>query len=414
MKSFLKKINQKIPQGIRKAYMPLVYAWSYRLQKIFNLIYPSVIVFEGLEKHSQAPLNFVYAGFHSLISNYWSEAILSDGFRKYVLGRCFFWDIRSFLKRRDVKCSFMLMEHNELTLKNLNSNPGFRVPYWISMEIDISIPLEELLGRQKADAQRRIRKNGLSFEITHDAKCFDDFFHNMFMPYIQGRHADTALLDTQENLFKIFSKGALILIKREGQILAGGLIEFDNEKVSFRRLGVRDAKWEYVQLGVLGAIYYFLTVEMKKRGYSRLHIGGTRPLLSDGITKYKSSLKAKLEPKNKHSCLWMTFLNDSASVRSFLINNPFIFINKEKKPCRAVFATAGQGISPEGIENILHSCPCEGLAETYLFIFNNNKGASNKINYAILPDVFVRFIENVMESGDVEISGGISSGINIT
>src|SRR5207249_762875 len=109
-----------------------------------------------------------------------------------ALGRCFFWKIRSFLTRRSPQCSLLLVEHIKPTLKMLKSNPGFRVPYWVSMEIDISKPLKELLGHQKADTERRIRKHGLSYEITYDAKCFDDFFHNMFMPYIQGRHSDEA------------------------------------------------------------------------------------------------------------------------------------------------------------------------------------------------------------------------------
>lgn len=363
--SIIKGLHTRTPLWLKNFYMPLVRKNSYYVQRLVNLVYPPVFIFEGEEKNIKSSLNFAYAGFHEQVMLYWAGVILSPGFRKHTQSRQFIWNIRSFLKRNSPQCDLVLMEHNSLSLKCLGQN-GFRIPFWVTMELDISEPFEKLFGRQRSDIGRKIRKYGLSYTMTKDISSFDDFYRNMFMPYIQNRHTQTAFLETYEDVRCALSKGELILIKKDGQVLAGGMVEFDEGQVKFRRLGVRDAKWEYVQCGVLGALYYFLTLEMKKRGYTKMHIGGTRPLLSDGVTKFKMSLNARLVSEQNRSCLWMTFLRSSIGLNDFLKHNPFIFINKEKQPCLAVFSTSKE------VDQAQASFKCEGLQETPVFVLGND------------------------------------------
>ena len=393
---FFKKAHRNIPPRIQKLYMPFVSKWSYRLQKSVNLIYPPVFIFEGLEKNSQSPLAFAYAGFDTRDTDYWAQAVLSADYRKHVLGRHFFWNLRAFLKKGSFNCAFIFQEHNRLTLRYLSSGPGFRVPFWISMEMDISLPFKELLGHQRLDMQRRIRKNGLSHVITRDVKCFDDFYYNMFLPYIQGRHEHMAFLGSYEELLKVFSKGGLVLIKKGDQVLAGGLYELDGSLARLRKFGVRDGKWEYVRYGVLGAAYYFFTAEMKERGYTKTNLGGTRPLLSDGITRYKMSLNTRLDRVEKYSCLWLTFLKDSTPLRSFLINNPFIFFDKRNDAYRAIFIEVHQDTPPEELEGIIRSPVCGGIKETHLFVFGGIDHFSNKVDCSNIPSLRVKSAEDMV------------------
>ncbi len=370
MFELIKKIHRQIPSKVKDLYMPTLYKLAYVLGKNLSLFYPVVYFFEGEEKDSRAPLSFVYAGFNSKTVDYWAGITLVSSYNKRSLGRQLFNKVPSFLKANSIECDFLLMEHNRATLPFLPQE-GFRVPYWVSMEIDTLVPQEELLGEQQSDIKRRIRKNGLSFIMTKDIDAFNDFYDNMFLPYIQDRHTFSAFVDSREYLFKIFQSGELILIKKDEQVLAGGIVEYENGYAKFRRLGVRGAKWEYVQYGVLGAMYYFLSVEMKKRGCPKMHIGGTRPFLSDGVTKFKISLAVRLDPVLKHSYLLLVLLKESRGVKNFFVKHPFIFVNKENKSCRAVFMEADESTPLEKYEQALKMPFCKGMAETHMIIYKS-------------------------------------------
>ena len=162
------------------------------------------------------------------------------------------------------------------------------------MEIDISKPIEKLLGSERSEIQRKIRKYGLNYEITSEQKYYDDFYHRMYLPHIQSRYKNAAMLCSHQRVLEILSKGELILIKKEGEIIAEGSFDFHQKRARFRLMGIKDGNMEYVQYGCIGALYYFIITEMKKRGHQKLHIGGTRPLLSDGLTKFKKSIKASV------------------------------------------------------------------------------------------------------------------------
>lgn len=385
--SFLKTLHKKIPLRIQKLYMPFASLCSYRIQKYINFFYPPVFIFEGLEKNSKSPLVFAYAGFDTRDTEYWAYAVLAEGYRKHAAGRHFLWALRAFLKKHPLKCNFFLVGHNKLTLRYLSLNPGFRIPYWINMEIDTTAPFKELLGRQRVDMQRKIRKYALTYTISQDRKCFDDFYYNMFLPYIKDRHDEMAFLGSYEELLQMFRKGGLILVKKENLALAGGLFEVHGRQVRFRKLGVREGKWEYVRFGALGAVYYYLTVEMKKRGCTKIRIGGTRPLLSDGITRYKMSLDSQLDLLEKHSCLWLAFLKGSEGLKSFLINNPFIFFNEKDESYRAIFIEAAKDTPPGALEEIAKSEACGGIKGTRLFVFGGPDNLLSK-NTGEQPQVF--------------------------
>lgn len=392
---FLKKIHRSIPSRVQRFYMPWVAKWSYKIQKQINIFYPAVYIVKGLEKNSQFPLVFAYAGFDAQDLDYWAKAVLSMVYQKHRMGRHFFWAVRSFIKKGSFNCAFILQEHNWLTLKYIYLFPGFCIPFWINLEMDITLPFKELLGRQKLDMQRRIRKNGLSYSISHDVQDFDDFYYNMFLPYIKGRHEQSAILGSYTDLAKAFSKGGLILIKKGDNVLAGGLYELDGALARLRRFGVRDGKWEYVSYGVLGAAYYLFTLEMKEKGYAKTNLGGARPLLNDGITKYKISMNVQLDQDEKSSCLWMSILNDSEGFRKFLVNNPFIFYNKKADACRAIFVEVNQDTAPEELERVINAPICGGIKETHLFVYGEIDLFSSKVDYAKLPALRVYPAENM-------------------
>src|SRR3989338_137750 len=164
-KNFLKKIHHALPPRARNIYMPALGRCSYFIQNHLNALFPMVVLYEGLERKSQKPLSFVYAGDIHQMHNYWDHFILSDGFQKRPLGKRFFRRIVPEIKKNFPNCGFVIMEQSSLTIPFLEKRPGFPIPFWIRMEIDIAEPMDKLFARQRSDIERRIRKNKLSFEM---------------------------------------------------------------------------------------------------------------------------------------------------------------------------------------------------------------------------------------------------------
>jgi hypothetical protein len=383
LKTFIRKIYHKIPSQFRDKYATLAWNCSDQLKRFFAPIYPQVFVFKGIEKNSQLPLAFAYVGSPSQTQEYWAQAALADGFQKHALGRCFWTSIIHLLRKNALDCNFLVIECNPWTLAQFSKKPGFHIPRWVTMEMDITMPIEKLLGAERSEIQRKIRKYQLTHEMTRERNHLDDFYHHMYLPYIKTRYDTIALLNSHQRFLEILSKGELILIKKENAIIAGGLLELNDTKVFFRMLGIRDGDPKYVHEGAIGALYYFIIVEMKKKGYQKISVGGSRPFLSDGVTKFKKSLKATVNPNDPNGRVWLKSLKNSPGMESFLINNPFIFY-KGKKPHRAVFMETKENYSQQELKEALRISACNGIEETNLFIFSK---IQNPADYsALLPD----------------------------
>ncbi|MDP2653355.1 MAG: hypothetical protein Q8Q08_04915 [Candidatus Omnitrophota bacterium] len=374
LKSILKKIHHAIPPQARKVYMPALSWGLYYVENHINAIFPPVTLYEGLEAGSQTPLSFAYAGEMHRMDTYWDDLVLSDGFKKRLLGRRFFWEIIPELKREYPGCGFLVMEQSFLTIPYFGGKPGFSIPFWFRMEIGIERPMNKLFGRQRSDIERLIRKNKLSFEMTRDRQRFDDFYHNMYVPYIRDRYADDAGINAYELFLKKMPVSEMLFIKKDGKTIAGAMAVFKDGKAFLRKLGVVEANPEYVRSGAIGAIYYFLTQELKTRGYNMMDVGGCRPFLNDGLTRYKLSLGARLSKDNsRHSTVRFLVLGNAAGVRSFLTRNPFLFKNRNKKLCRALFVENSPGLSLPALNDISASSYCEGIAETQLCVCGDKK-----------------------------------------
>lgn len=367
MKNFLKQIHHAIPLKIRNLYMPALSRVLYFFQDHLNAVFPPVVLYEGRERQSRIPLAFAYAGNIHQMHNYWDHCILDDEFKKLSLGRQFFLNVLPVVRKTSPHCGFLIMEQSPLTAPWLGRKPGFLIPFWIRMEIDIRRPLKELFAEQRSDIERLIRKHHLSYEFSKAPKHFEDFYNTMYVPYIEMRYTDAAGINTYHSFLESIPRSEMILIKKDGVVIAAAMVEFIKGRPFLRRLGIVDANQEYVRCGAIGAIYYFWVQELKRRGHSVMDIGGTRPLLSDGLTRYKISFAAKLCAENsKHSCVKFMVTADSPAVRGFLTRSPFLFKNTKKKICRALFIEPTEKLTVQEIHRLLNSSYCEGIEETHI------------------------------------------------
>jgi hypothetical protein len=368
----LKRIRQAVPVNFYHRPVLFLEECGEAFKRLIDPVFPEVFVYEGQEKGSSMPIAMAYAGTHTQVEDYWVRSALSDGWRKHSLGRQFYLNIPSVLNRTFPDCSLLLTEHNAMT----KPKSGFLVPEGIDMEINISAPIEKLLGSQRTDILRRIRKFELTYEITKDPRRFNEFYYKMYLPYMKQRNSDPAAVATYSVLAEVFARGELILVRDSSAVLCGGLIEIQNGRVRCHKMGVKDGNMEYVREGVIGACYYFMVSEMKKRGFKKVHLGEMRPLLNDGITKFKVSLKAELAVTQHHAFVSLALLRYSPGIESFLISNPFICFDEREGAYRAVIFQPEDRPNEEFNDRVLDTI-CHGLIDTHIFIFGDVAERSN-------------------------------------
>jgi hypothetical protein len=80
-------------------------------------------------------------------------------------------------------------------------------------------------------------------------------------------------------------------------------------------------------------MYYFSIIEGQKMNCRYLDVGGTRPFLTDGLTKYKMGLGAEFlsEPSTWKEYLWFGMNENSTFAKEFVRNNSFLYLNNDRK-----------------------------------------------------------------------------------
>ena len=172
----------------------------------------------------------------------------------------------------------------------------FRVPHSLYTRIDLSKPMSHF-DRRKAgyrNVRRLISKHGLSYETTRSAAACRDFYDRMYVSYIRSRHKERARILPYRALFPPSIPFELFTIKRRGKVVAGAVVHDRQGAPVVGFFGIMDGRHEYLVEGVLGAAYYFIMREMKKkRGFNQLRLGGSPPFLTQGITRHKIRLCAE-------------------------------------------------------------------------------------------------------------------------
>ena len=71
------------------------------MRELYKMTYLDVLVFEGMDPSGEFTLTYAYAGNHISKRAYFSQILLSPGFRKHALGSCFFWQVPAVIKKNN-------------------------------------------------------------------------------------------------------------------------------------------------------------------------------------------------------------------------------------------------------------------------------------------------------------------------
>ena len=169
------------------------------------------------------------------------------------------------------------------------------------------------------------------------------------------------------------AKSEIFFIKDGEQAIAANFGFYKKNTLMLYVIGVLNGNERYMRMGVNGALQYFPLLSAHQKGCKLLHLGGTRPLLSDGLTRFKRSLRARVlpHPLRLHVFLSFKFLKDTPGLRDTLSANPFVHHPTRTRPRRAVFGDTSRAEEKQQLEHTMKSTDWSGLNGTDLFVFGD-------------------------------------------
>ncbi len=176
--------------------------------------------------------------------------------------------------------------------------------------------------------RRRLRKNGFTYRVSRDPGDFDSFYYKMYLPYITQRFGPLAGVTPYHGLRCYFDDGWLLQILA-GQEVVGAELQFKrNSNLHIRSNGVVESEKDWLKCGVSGAFYYFTLKEAIQQGYYAVDFGLSRPLLNDGVLRFK----AKWGPIVSHGStlyqgLWIGVGGNGQAATEFLARHPLSWMD---------------------------------------------------------------------------------------
>jgi hypothetical protein len=371
--NFLRSIHYSIPVSLRHFYMPLV-----NTIRNLKLIFPKLYYIEGEESSGGSQMKVAYVGLDERILNYWLELFFTQKTLTKTEISIPVWKIRTFLRHNAEKADLALIELNNVTKPIVNLQCGFLLPRWLEVMLNVDAPLRI---RQIDTLKRRIRKFNLTCEKRYAVSDLAFFYKRMYVPYISTRHKDASVIADYIVILDLFNqKGSqLYFILKDGEPVAGAIDSVQGKILRMGVIGVLDGRQDLFNMGVVGASYYFRMLDYKERNLHLVNMGGTSPILTDGLTQYKLSLGAEIAKARDMGDLKIMLLplRDSLAVKNVLKSNPFIYLGK-KNTYRGIFCSPDEA-EKAGFLEIYKRTACDNIKETIVYCFNEVNNMSDWI-----------------------------------
>lgn len=381
---YAKALHHSIPYCIRRVYLPLIS--SIGLIRSFYLRLYSIY---GEEYSSGTHLRFAYLGLDERILSYYTSRLFKNKVqvkREEVIP---VWHAYKYFKSRSGQYDLVIIEINRFTRKHIRFESGFLLPRWLETQLIVRDSLKIL---SKGDVARRIRKYALTCVKSKTIEDFALFYDRMYKPYISSRHKDAAVVADYKYFHNIFrNKGTqMYFILQDGEPVAGSIDEIRYDKIRMSGLGILDGRDDLKRKGVIGALYYFQVLDYSLRNITSVLLGGTSPILTDGLTQYKLSVGAEAADKQYigDQFLWLLPLGDTAAVRGVLKSNPFISIVKDDL-YRNIFVEAENENDESSFMRFYDQTKCNNIHSTRVFCFNSSELISEWIKNSGLQAVEV-------------------------
>lgn len=194
--------------------------------------------------------------------------------------------------------------------------------------VDLDIPLpgslrefKSALGTSAASDISRIRRLGYRVEFDRDAGWSERFHAHYHEPSIQFQHGDDGFVSSAAEMARFFTGGRAEWLRvYQGDICVAAMLgEAEARGYRLHRLGWLEGSPTLRSQGVVAALYWFSIQRTFDLGLPRLHLGGVKPDLEDGLFFFKTKWGGRLDPANRRFSARLLLLDPShPAARAFI------------------------------------------------------------------------------------------------
>ena len=357
---------------------------------------------EGEERNSGLPLTILYAvGGEYQNKNYVLQLIFGESYRQRRLGRYWLSNVAKAIPASG--CSLIVAEVCQSHLKFAGLSHWFLIPTWVFGEVDL--PRDAKATEKVSGDLRRIRRHALRCEVTRDPKQFDDFYYNMYVPYISRTFGDCADVSPYKRMRAQFRYCDLLLVKNQEQSIAGQLVMNFKAGTCLGNMGIRDGNREYVKDGAGCALYHFGLQYLQDKGCKTAWLGWSRPFLRDGVLQFKKKWSQRIVDSNDNGFA-LGVAAYTPAVKAFLLNNPFIFKRRGQFHA-AVFVDGDRPLSSADIEQVDKDYFHDGLSCLYIYVIRpDNVAMPSPIPPSLVQRIEMRATDGLFDMCGREVTHG--------
>jgi len=167
----------------------------------------------------------------------------------------------------------------------------------------------------------------------------------------------------------LLERDSVLLVKDKDKFISGGLIEKHGKTAQLPSMGIIDGDLDYLKKGASTALFYFHALAARENDIDLLNYGDARPFLSDGGFQFKRKWGMYITPSSfQFGVFGFKFNNLDTGVLSFLINNPFICVDKNNLNCY-IFKN-GKTVSSNDVYHLFKSYYTTGVSKFIVVSFN--------------------------------------------
>jgi hypothetical protein len=126
-----------------------------------------------------------------------------------------------------------------------------------------------------------------------------------------------------------------MFIKKDNKNILGSIFTHNTKFIRGTYSGVINSGTNYVKEGIYAALYYFSILWAKDYNVSNLHLGTCKSFLNEGLLQYKRKWGGTVKnpfkeiQNNQQHIYGFKILNLKNGLKDFLLNNPFICLDKK-------------------------------------------------------------------------------------
>lgn len=265
-------------------------------------------------------------------AEHWSQYLPGRFFagtpRRELIGHAPMWALPRRLRPLRTTVDVTVVRSDQLSARAFFDDDYLSIPEWVGLRLPLPVDIPALARASTSVEEdlRKMRRNALTADISHDPADCAAFYRRMFVPYTRDRHGSDAYLKSYPSMQRSFRHGGILWLRHDGEPVAGNVFELHDSTMILTAIGVVDGGTDWRQRGALASLYVQLIEYAHRCGCTMIDMRGARPSLSDGLFRYKAKWGTEIYDMTQNPVSALVHWNRlDGAVAAFLADTPLVF-----------------------------------------------------------------------------------------